>query len=363
MTKTIGRIDREGTISFHDASISIWEEGLNPRMTAKERDAWELAFKRQVFARVVQTLNRLGWTVTMPAIKEHDVKHYGGRVARWSAERRRDCVKGDLKGELEVNGRCIDFKMWQSVNTPTRPDHGGRYESDKEGCMPYVLRLEMERTRRRIRDYLCNVFTGYTFKEPAPVLGLMGVTAVEMAKYRRMDSCHYNPDLDRAEISMKSNAIARDGGIIEHGSKVWALDRKGRIITGTAYHSLNNNWQIVTGRYGLTYCHTGEIFTQPPENLRVKRNQREGRKRLEQEMQKAVKAMDFKRAEVIKRVLFPTGPLYAIYSKLKDCYFDVMYCGYRSSLADAGKYTRDELKPYLGNALETDQYKAVPIAA
>lgn len=49
------------------------------------------------------------------------------------------------------------------MNTPTRPDHGGRYESNLEACMPYVLRLEMERTRRRIRDYLCNVFSGYTF--------------------------------------------------------------------------------------------------------------------------------------------------------------------------------------------------------
>lgn len=356
MTRTIGRIDREGTISFHDASISIWEDSIpsaNSIDGFKKRDAWELAFKRQVFARVVQTLNRLGWTVG-PWDQTEQYKCI--------ALSHRTCRKGDLHGELSVGGRVVEFKMWQDV-TPSDNPNGGRYDFNKEERMPYVLRLEMERTRRRIRDYLCNVFTGYTFKEPAPVLGLMGVTAVEKAKHDRMTTGHYRPALDRAEISMKSNAIARDGGIIEHGSKVWALDRKGRIITGTAYYSLNNNWQIVTGRYGLTYCHTGEIFTQPPENLRVKRNQREGRKRLEQEMQKAVKAMDFKRAEVIKRVLFPTGPLYAIYSKLKDCYFDVMYCGYRSSLADAGKYTRDELKPYLGNALETDQYKAVPITA
>jgi len=33
------------------------------------------------------------------------------------------------------------------------------------------------------------------------------------------------------------------------------------------------------------------------------------------------------------------------------------------SFGDAGKYTRAELKPYLGDKLETDQYKAVLVAA
>ena len=353
-----GQIDRTGVVSFHDASISIWEDSL-PSITnassLKARDAWELAFKRQVFARVVQTLNRIGWTCVVP---EEYIKRYSLSFAR----DRRECRKGDLHGELSVSGRHIEFNMWQDV-TPSENPNGGRYDFNKKERMPYALRLEMERTLRRIRDYLCNVFAGYTFKECEPVMGLLGVTAVEKAKHDRMTSGHYKPALDRAEISMTSNAIARDGGTIQHGAQVWALDHKGRVITGTAFYSLNNQWQIVTGRYGLTYCHTGEIFTQPPENLRVKRNQRDGRKRLEQEMQKAVKAMDFKRADVIKRVLFPSGPLYAIYSKKNDSYFAVMYCGYRNSLTDAGKYTRDELKPYLGNALENDQYKAVEVAA
>ena len=34
--------------------------------------------------------------------------------------------------------------------------------------MPYLLRLEMERTRRRIRDYLCAVFSGYRFDPKDP---------------------------------------------------------------------------------------------------------------------------------------------------------------------------------------------------
>lgn len=354
-----GQIDREGRVHFGDASISVWEEGLSSRMTHKERDAWELAFKRQVFARIVQTLNRIGWKVEQPAINPHDVKHYGGLVARWATERHRNCSKGDLKGELEISGRTIKFEMWQGVNTPTRPDHGGRYESNKEACMPYVLRLEMERTRRRIRDYLCNVFAGYTFKPSDPTMGLMGVTAEEKARHDRQTSGHYVPALDHARIHMESNAKARDGGVIEHGARVWAIDHKGRIITGTAYYSLNNNWQIVTGRYGLTYAHTGEIFTTPPENLRVKRNDRQRRKRLEGELATAVKAMDFKRAEVLKGILWPQPePLFHIIKK--GAYFRPNYSGYTNNPVDAGKYTKAELKPYASD-IKNGSLQAVPV--
>lgn len=357
-----GQIGRAGVVSFGDASLSVWEEGISAARAAggyKGEKAWELAFKRQVFVRIVQTLRHLGWTVTQPPIKPHDVKHYGGRVARWASERHRDCSKGELKGELEVSGRSITFKTWQGVNTPTRPDHGGRYESNLEACMPYVLRLEMERTRRRIRDYLCNVFSGYTFKPSDPAMGLMGVTAEEKAAHDRRTSGHYRPALDRAEISMTSNTRACDGGTIEHGSRVWALDHKGRVITGTAYYSLNNRWQIVTGRYGLTCAGTESIFTSPPENLRVKRNARERRRRLEGELAKAVKAMDFRRAEVLKNILWPKPePLFHIMKG--DSYFAPNYCGYRSSPIDAGKYTKAELSPYASD-IKNGSLRAVEI--
>jgi len=360
MTKTTGRIAREGEIHFGDASLSVWEEGIPREWDPKVK--WEQKFKREVFARIVQTLNRIGWTCTMPPINLHSVKHYGGNVERWSRERKRFCVKGDLKADLEISGRTITLQMFQSVNCPTRSDHEGRYERDKEACMPYPLRLEMERTRRRIREYLMNVFTGYEFEpERYPKMGLMGLTAYEKAAHDRRTTGHYKPALDRAEISMKSNAIAADGGTIEHGAHVWALDYKGRVITGTAYYDLNSAWQIVTGRYGLVYCHTGEIFTRQPDHLRLKRNQRERRKRLEQELQKAVARMDFKRAEVLKNVLFPDGgQLFHIFSNKHDCYFRANYCGYTKDTTYAGRYTEAELKPY-ASEIANGTLKAIPI--
>lgn len=348
-----GQIAREGRVSFGDASVSVLEESIPSANSVdgfKKRDAWELAFKRQVFARVVQKLNRIGWTVGPWERAE---------LYQAISDRHRTCSKGGLQGELSVSGRCIDFKMWQDV-TPSENPNGGQYDFNKEKRMPYVLRLEMERTRRRIRDYLCNVFAGYEFAPPLyPVMGLMGMTAEEKARHDRKTTGHYVPSLDHAEISMTSNAIARDGGTIAHGAKVWAIDHTGRIITGTAYYSLNNNWQIVTGRYGLTTCHTGNIFTQRPDDLRVKRNERQRRKRLEAELAKAVKAMDFDRAKVLKGILWPEPePLFHIIKQ--GAYFRPNYCGYTDSQVDAGKYTKAELKPYADQIARGD-LQAVPV--
>lgn len=369
MTTTPTLIPREGVISFHDASLSIWEDsmpGINVPNAYKVRDAWELLFKRQVFARVVQTLNRLGWTVTMPAIKEHDVKHYGGQVARWSAERRRECFKGDLKGELEISGRTIKFEMWQDV-TPSENPNGGKYDFDKLERMPYVLRLEVERTRRRIRDYLCNVFTDYTMSTRRPSKRIPGETAIESISRSWAENERSTPDKWEAYARKKAvedvyNNKARDGVVIQHGQKVYTTDFKGRWLVGQAYAD-GGMWYVVTGPYTYERKSSNEISTTPPPDLRVKNNKRRAREKLERELQKAVAAMDFKRAAVLKGILFPEGPLYAIWSKKNESYFAIMYCGYRSSLADAGKYTRAELKPYLGDKLETDQYKAVPVAA
>lgn len=350
-----GQIQREGRVSFGDASVSVWEESIPSANSVdgfKARDAWELAFRRQVFARIVQTLRRIGWTVA----HWEDAARY-----RAISNSRRSCSKGDLRGELSVDGRHIEFKMWQDL-TPSENPNGGRYDFDKEKRMPYVLRLEMERTRRRIRDYLCNVFSEYEFEPPRyPVMGLMGLTAEEIAAHARRTNGHYRAALDHAEISMASNAIARDGGTIVHGAKVWAIDRKGRVITGTAYYGLNNSWQIVTGRYGLTFCHTGEIFTSQPDGLRVKRNERERRKRLESELSKAVKAMDFDRAKVLKGILWPEPePLFHIVKA--GAYFRPDYCGYTNDPVDAGKYTKAELRPY-ADQIKRGTLRAIPVTA
>lgn len=315
-------IAREGSIRFHDASLFVSEEGIAAARAAgghKAVDAWELKFKREVFARIIQTLNRLGWTCTMPAIKEHDVKHYGGVIARRSAERERFCTKGDLKGDLRICGRSIEFKMFQSVNCPTRPDHEGRYESNKEACMPYVLRLEMQRTRNRIRDYLCNVFDGYAFTPPRisspnpdPLAYFNDSWDGEYEKKRGGHRFKRGADgwPDHSEVKERARTDG-DGAQMNHGDVRWTRDHKGRLLRGRIYGGINEQWMIVYGPGHRDYAqvyHTA-LFTYRPGQTPAKHvPERLRGDRLKNELDKAVKEMRFERAAVLRDILHPKSP-------------------------------------------------------
>jgi hypothetical protein len=349
----MAQIERTGVINFNDASISIWEDGLNPRMSWEDRQDWNRKYKHEVFKRFIQALNRLGWTVKP--------QHY-----IFTSNDARFCQKGELKGDLQISGMSIDFKMFQSINCPTRPDHEGRHEWNKEACMPYVTRLEMERTRRRIRDYLCNVFTGYVFKNDKAPLHRKPLqrTAMECIEQRYAENWHFKGkdwDTYKTEAGMSYNLRSADGVSLEHGQRVWFADRKGRICEGTTYYNINNMWWVVTGRYDFTNVGVSHLYAKCPELPRIKRNAKLRRTRLEQELKTAVAAMNFHRAQTLKEILYPPGQLYAIWHKGHKAYLDIGYCGYRNNMADAGHYTFEELKPHLKGALEDDDYKAIPV--
>jgi hypothetical protein len=341
MSMTIGRIERTGRIAFSDASLNVWEEGISAaRAVGGYQGAkdWERQFKRDVFARIMQTLNRLGWTCVIPPDK---IEQYGMDFA----SNRRYCRKGDLQADLEITGRCINFNMFQNVNAPDRPDHDGRYQSNKERHMPYPMRLEMERTRRRIRTYLLNVFTGYEFKPSDPVLGFNGFTALEYAAHDRRTSGHYVAELDRARFSNGNEGFSADGHPLENGTRVYARDHYGRIICGAAFYSLGGNWKIITGRYDVSNVWHTDIWVRCPGDPRVKRNADQRRKRLEGEMSKAIAAMKFERAAVLRDILFPGNPdVFTIFNTEHQLYHRPGCRGYTTDLAQAGKFTADEVR-------------------
>lgn len=346
----MAQINRIGTVSFHDASISIWEEP-----EGQARGEWERQFKKDVFLRIAQQLRRLGWHTEVPADM---VETYGQRFA----EDHRYCRKGDLQGLLDLSGRHIEFQMWQDIANVSN-SNGGRYDFDKEQRMPYLLRLEMQRTRNRLNHYLCNVFAGYEFSSSksdgrSEKRGPGALTAMQFVEACWASSWHFKGDTSTYEIS-DHNRKSADGQLIEHGQHVYFPDRKGRICTGTAYYNINNMWWVVSGKYGVTNEASFYLYANNPGCLRVKRNERQRRKRLEGELSKAIKAMDFKRAQVLKEILFPADePLYLIWHKGHSAWFAPDFNGYRSNTNDAGKYTRSELGSYLN---ENDLTKAVPL--
>lgn len=332
------QIDRTGKVTFGDASVNVREDPV--RRGYDEWQEYERGFKRQVFKRIVQQLNRLGWSVEVPADM---IEQYG----RSFAEGYRYCRKGNLQGRLDLSGRCIKLEMWQDVANVDHPN-GGRYDFDKEQRMPYLIRLEMERTRRRIRNYLCNVFSGYEFQTDrndgrSNKRGPDSLTAIEWVDGCYQTSWHFKGDTTNYEIA-EYNRKSGDGARLSHGQRVWFADRKGRICTGIAYYNINNMWWVVTGKFDVSNVSAHSLYSVCPENPKQKRNGGLRRKRLESELSKAVKAMDFLRAQKLKEIVFPTDePLFMVYHKGHGCYHRSSFCGYAKDAADAGRFTWEEL--------------------
>ncbi|MGZ8220017.1 MAG: UvrB/UvrC motif-containing protein [Methylobacter sp.] len=331
------RINRTGIVRFFDASLHIVEEPEGPVKTE-----WERQFKVDVFFPMVDLLEKLSWTCVVP--KDMIARH-GERFA----SNYRFCQKGELKGEIEVTGRCIKIEMFQNVNAPDRSDHDGRYQSDKEAHMPYLMRLEMERTRRRLRDMLCTSFEGYEFSTEirdgrGGKVGINHLTAHEYLAGCYETSCHFKGDLTNYKIEDYNNKSA-DGSIVKHGERVWFFDRKGRACTGIAYYDINNMSLVITGKYAITNLSSYELFTSAPENIRIKRNTKQRRLALEKIMSSAIKAMDFERAAVIRDILFPKNiDLFVVKSKRDNLYHRTGFLGYANNIVDAGKFTADEVK-------------------
>lgn len=363
------QINRSASIIFGDADIVIREPHPGRQPWDQEK-AWEREYRNQVLKRIVQTLNRLGWTCAMPELEERDKRDQYG-IAENFRRNKRVCSKGDLKADLELCGASITFQMFQNVNAPDRPDHDGRYQSDKEKHMPFLMRLEMERTRRRIRTYLCNIFSGYYFDEEwmrkrEKKVGPGHLTALQRIQLHYEDSSHFKGvdwDERKNQSWMSSNLKSADGQMLEHGQTVWFTDYEGRWQRGTALYNINNMWWVVTDPYSYTNECCRELYVAPPEHIRIKVNQKRRRSRLESLMSKAAAALDFKRAEVLKNILFPPEEsLYMIWTERHGgAYFRPGYSGYTTDTNQAGKYTRAELKPYLGNADEKSQLRAVPV--
>lgn len=341
-------IQRTGTVRFGDEELYISEEGLGGSWD--ERRDWEQKFKREVFARIIQQLNRIGWTVGPWA----DAEHY-----KAIANSHRTCSKGDhLHADLSISGRCIKLEMWQSANTPTRPDHKGRYESSKEDIAPYLLRLEMERTRRRIRNYLCNVFESYTFDDTkrgrGERRGPNGFTAMEFLEHCYAESWHFKGDWQTYRDShssqglvgcFNSNRKSADGKLLEHGQRVYFFDRKGRERTGIAYYNINNMWWVVSGKYAVTNEASFELYIDSPGDLRRKRNDKLRRPQIEKQLNKAMATMNFERAARLRDIIYPPNePVFCLWHSGHQAYHCAGFSGYASEQMQAGKFTRSELK-------------------
>lgn len=305
------------SVRIHDTHLGIWQDNPN-----------DPSFRTEVFAPIIKAFRKRGWSVDAdPNIK----KHYPSLNLR-----RRLAARGTLQASIGIAGRAIEIEYWAET-WPLDNRNGHRYDFDKLRRMDFLDRLRVRLEMSRIVAWL-ETIAPVTVNADEPE----GLTALQRIERRYAESWHTDKKLGRPVCNYASNGISKDGLPIPHGATVWFVDPKGRIGRGTAYYNINNMWFVACGKYTLRNLGNHEIYCRPPADLRTKRNDRQRRWRIEQELATAVRREDSSRAELLKKLLFGSEPTFMIWARDHNAYYRSNYSGYTTDTISAGKYTRAE---------------------
>lgn len=303
-------------VRIHDAQIGIWQD--NPS---------DATFRSDVFGVLIRQLRDRGWSIK----QDPDIR----RRHRCLNATHRLGAHGTLRCAISISGRAIEIAFW-SVTSKQVNGNGRRYDFNRMVSMHHLDRLRIELEFRRIQAWLTTI---------AP-LAVSRTVDLDLSPMERIakgyaESWHKDATLGRPVCTSDYNRKGADGTLLEHGQPVWFPDRKGRIVRGIAYYNINNMWWVVAG--GKLFnegCHS--LFTSPPVDLRLKRNQRLRRQRLEEELAVATRRMAFLRSDLLKRILFGSDATFMIWARDHDAYYRAQYAGYTADIISAGKYTRAE---------------------
>lgn len=312
---------RKLDLNLFDTHFGIWQD-----------DARDPCFKLEVFGGLIRHLRRRGWKVGAdPRVKKHHpILSPTHRLAR----------KGNLIASVECSGRVVKMETWAET-WPKVNENGHRYDFGKRERLDYLDRIRLTVEERHILEWLKTI--AHISVKPANLkVGFDGVTADEYIRHEYATSWHTDKAIGRPVCSYSYNAKSADGAVVEHGATVWFTNRKGRILRGTAHYHINNMWWVVAGPWSIDNVSSHEIYTTQPTDLRRKRNHRARRGRLEGQLQDAMARMDFRRAELLRRILFGDEPVYMIWSRKNDAYYATNSCGYSTDRIRAGRYTREE---------------------
>lgn len=311
------------SINITDTHIGIWQD-----------DANDPTFRTDVYLALLGQLRRRGWSISADP---HILRHY-----RSLSKNTRLAQRGDMRAEIQLTGRVVKLEFW-ATTWPLDNRNGPRYNFRKLERMNYLDRLRFALEVRRVIGWLEQIAAVTVKDGNAQRPGRGRVTALEAIETDYASSWHRDKDLGRPVPGPYArNYTSAEGEAIKQGSTVWFAQRDGRINRGAAYYNLNNMWWVVFGRYARTNLGAHELYCQPPTNLRVKRNDRVRRGRLEQELATATRRMDFKRAETLKSILFGDQAPWMIWARDHDAYYRANYAGYTTDTISAGRYTHDE---------------------
>ena len=289
---------------------------------------------KRVLHPLIRFLRSIGWQVRRD---ERIYKHY-----RSLSPHHRYCRFGDLEASLEVNGRHLKFEMYQNVRMKGREKGDGKYEFGKMKIMPYLLKLRAKWTINKVVEHLTGLH-GYRVVPADPEYGPFGVTALEWIQWKYKEGWHYKEELGRPDWHSDYNRRSGDGELLDQGMPVYFKDYEGRWGRGVAYYNLNNMWWVAVGKWNVRNIACFDIFVRPPPEIYQRVTPEKRRRRLEEELQRAVLRLDYQRALVLKRILFGDRPLYRIYSEKNELWWSTSCRGYTKDKAVAGLYEAHEL--------------------
>jgi hypothetical protein len=315
---------RKVDVILHDTHVGIWQDDPN-----------DPTFNREIFGGVIRGMRARGWKV----IADPDVL----RCFPTLSKAHRLASRGDLRATIRISGRVVDMDFWAETWALQNPN-GRRYDFDKLQRLTYLDRLRFELERRRLLDWLGTVATIAEEKRNGTRVGIRRgeLTALAYVQRSWAESWHSDKVLGRPVCKTDGNRRSGDGALIERGATVWFTGRDGRIRRGTALYHINNMWFVVAGPYELRNLGSHEIFCHQPVDLRRKLDARKRRDRLEAELTAAIRRMEFRRAEVLRRILFGDEPAFMIWSRKNDAWYRPNRSGYTTDAMSAGRYTRAE---------------------
>ncbi|MDM1021639.1 hypothetical protein QSV37_15200 [Acinetobacter sp. VNK23] len=288
-----------GEVQFSDASMYIRVGHPDFKHWSKELAHWRSQLHIQVLNLVLKELDTLGYSIQQQA----DI--FDGPDSKY-------CRKGDLRLDVKIQGCGIHLEFYQNVNAPNRPDHGGKYEFHQHKLMPYLILLEMKRTRNRIRKLIQDNFD-FTFnddfkrKNRFDLVGPEGITAYEWIQedYKQDGITLEKLQADPHGYNSPYNNESADKKRLIHGQDVWFYDRKERLNIGKAYYRSNSMWWVVTGKYAYTVVSNHRLYTEKPHDVRLKGNKKIRKERISQAIFDAKNKGNLLLAEKLQR-LFDT---------------------------------------------------------
>jgi len=307
---------REGSIRVNRYTVGVWEEGVE-----------EEAMRAEVMNPAIRFLRARGWKVTKdPEVEQH--YKILSKLCRLGA-------KDGIEVRIRLGGRHLAFEFCA---------HGRSYKLGGEAIagLPYLTVKRLDLERLRLVEFLADLQAYVVDLADYPEdLSAAGRVLVERAR-----CWHTDPALGRARYTNGDHARrSADGHLLEDGQTAWVFDRGGRhLLRGTAHYGLNNMWWVDLGARALDNRGSFEIYAKRPHPPMVPREREETRRSsIQRALAKAVHALDFGRAEKLRRALFPPEtPLVRVRSKMDGLYWRPNSAGYTNDVASAGLYPAHE---------------------